>query len=109
MSERGRVVIRYGLVGLAVVAICVVGYLGYWWLRGNSTTREAQVQQNTYGRQNALVEQVLDDIRDAETVGIPPAQRVAIVDQVCDAAAKLTGSIALPAHAAAFIAQECPA
>lgn len=103
---------RRVLAGLAifiVVALVVVGAYGlYWWVRHDSTNRNAKVQQDTYGRQNALVEQVLDDIRDAETAGIPASQRIAIVDQICDSAAKLTGSIQLPPHAQTFINQECP-
>jgi hypothetical protein len=93
---------------LLVAVVCVAAYLGVWWLTRDTTDRNARVQQRTYGRQNALVEQILDDIRDAETPGIPAPQRVAIVDQVCDSAAKLTGSIQLPTNAANFIAQECP-
>jgi hypothetical protein len=108
MISKRRTLSIIGTV-IAVAAICVAAYLGIWWLRHDTTDRGARVQQRTYGRQNALVEQILDDIRDAETPGIPPAQRVAIIDQVCDSAAKLTGSIQLPAHAANFVAQECPA
>ncbi len=96
------------LGGIAlVVLIAVGGWQGGWWLQKASTDRNARIQQDTYGRQNALVEQILDDIKDAETVGIPPAQRKAIVGQVCDSAAKLTGSIQLSTNAQAFVAREC--
>ncbi len=90
-----------------VVVIVIGGWQLGWWIKGASTDRNARIQQNTYGRQNALVEAVLDDIKDAETPGIPVPQRKAIVDQVCDNAAKLTGSIQLSADAASFVAKEC--
>lgn len=101
---------RITQIVLCVLVVCVLVialYLGVWWLRRENTDRQARVNQRTYGRQNALVEQILDDIAEAENPAIPAAQRVAIVDIVCDSAAKLTGSIALPPNAARFIEQEC--
>lgn len=94
-------------VVLAVVLILVLAYLGGWWLTRDSTDRRARVQQQTYGRQNALVEQILDDIREAEGPNVPVNQRQAVVDQICDNAAKLTGSIELSRHAQNFVNQEC--
>lgn len=92
---------------LLIAAIVVGGYQLGWWLKGNAADRNARINQQTYGRQNALVEQILDDIRDAETPAIPAPQRQAIVAQICDSAAKLTGSIQLPTSAQAFVAREC--
>jgi len=102
-----------GVVGASVLAILVVvlvavgGYQLHWWLRGQEVNRSAQINQQGYGRQNALVEQILDDIKDAETLGIPAGQRIAIISQICDSAGKLTGSIELPFAAQQFINQEC--
>lgn len=89
------------------MALLVGLYLGGWWLIRENTDRSAQVLQQTYGRQNALVEQILDDIGEATGPNLPPAQRVALVDIICDSAAKLTGSIQLPSNAETFIAKEC--
>ena len=92
-----------------VVVVAAVGiYLGSWWLTRDVTDRDATVRQQTYGRQNALVEAILDDIREAEAPATPPEQRVAIVNIICDNAGKLTGSNELPRHAQTFINQECP-
>lgn len=96
------------LFAIVVVALVIVG--GYqlgWWLKKDAVNRNAKINQDTYGRQNALVEQILDDIKDAETPGIPAGQRIAIVGQICDSANKLTGSIKLTGNAAAFVAREC--
>jgi len=93
---------------VTVVVVAVGIYLGSWWLVRDTTNRDAEVRQQTYGRQNALVEAILDDIREAEAPATPPEQRVAIVNIVCDNAGTLTGSIELPRHAQTFINQECP-
>jgi hypothetical protein len=100
----------FQIIGVVVLCgVLLVGlYLGGWWLTRDTTDRSARVQQQTYGRQNALVEQILDDIEEAQDPNIPAVQRIAIVDIVCDSAAKLTGSIQLPPNAAAFITEECP-
>lgn len=96
------------LLAVTLVIVAIVGiYLGFWWLRHDTTDRGARVQQRTYGRQNALVEQILDDIREADAPATPPQQRAAIIDIVCDSYDKLTGSIQLPPHAQSFIIKEC--
>jgi hypothetical protein len=97
-----------GVIGAVVLAVTVsVGlfFLG-WWIKEYSTNRNAEILQDTYGRQNALVEQILDDIAEAEG-NIPPAQRAAVIDGICDSAAKLTGSITLPFNAQSFIQENC--
>lgn len=90
-----------------VVVIVIGGYQLGWWLKGNAVNRNAVIQQDSYGRQNALIEQVYNGIKEAETPAIPAGQRTAIISQVCDAAGKLTGSIQLTTSAAAFVQREC--
>lgn len=92
---------------LLVVFIFVGGWLGGWWLKEESVNRNAEIRQDSFGLQNALVEQILDDISEAQADNLPPAQRVAVVDIICDSASKLTGSIQLPDNASAFISKEC--
>ena len=100
-------IVLAALLGIAlVVAIAIGGWQLKWWMRSETVNRTAQINQDSYQRQNALIEGILDDISEAQG-NLPSAQRIAIVDQVCDSAAKLTGSIQLPASALAFIAQEC--
>jgi hypothetical protein len=95
------------LAVIVAVAVIIGGYQLGWWLEKDSVNRRARINQDSYNRQNALVEQVLDDISEAQDPNLPAAQRAAIVDQVCDSAAKLTGSIELPLSAQNFINQEC--
>lgn len=94
--------------GLVLLVLLVIGgwQLG-WWLKDETVNRNAQILQDSYGRQNALVEQILDDVREAEAGNLPPQQVIAITSQICDSAAKLTGTIELPMSAQAFVAREC--
>jgi hypothetical protein len=90
---------------LSLAVIIGLFFLG-WWIKEYAVNRNAEIRQDSYGRQNALVEQILDDIAEAES-NIPPAQRVAIIDGICDSEAKLTGSIELPTNAQRFIQENC--
>lgn len=95
------------VLGVILVGILVVGlFFGGWWIKEYGVNRNAQIFQDGYGRQNALVEQILDDIGEAEG-NIPANQRVAVIDGICDSAAKLTGSIQLPYNAQRFIQENC--
>jgi hypothetical protein len=95
------------VVAVTLSAAILVGlfFLG-WWIKEYAVNRNAEIRQDSYGRQNALVEQILDDIAEAEG-NIPPNQRAAIIDGICDSEAKLTGSIELPPSAQQFIRENC--
>jgi hypothetical protein len=102
------VVVLSVIVGLLlIVGITIGGYQLNWWLREDAVNRTSEINQDSYARQDALTSQVLDDIAEAQDPAIPDAQRIAIIDQICDSAAKLTGAIALPNSANQFIAKEC--
>lgn len=92
-----------------VIVVSIAAWQLHWFVAEKNVNRQAHINQDSYQRQNALVEGILDDIKDAETPNIPPQQRAAIVSQICDSASKLTGSITLNQHTVTFIAQECPA
>lgn len=92
---------------LVMIAIVIGGWQLGWWLKSETVNRNAVILQDSYGRQNALVEQILDDVREVEAGNLPPQQVIAITSQICDSAAKLTGSIQLPQSAASFVAREC--
>ena len=104
-----RILASAGAVIASIVLVVAVSvglfFLG-WWIKDYATNRNAEIRQDSYGRQDALVAQILDDIAEAEG-NIPPNQRIAVIDGICDSAAKLTGSIELPYNARAFIKENC--
>jgi hypothetical protein len=96
------------IAALAATAVLAVGgYQAGWWLQKDAVNRTAKINAGSYNRQAALVDEVLNGIRDALGDGIPAQQRTAIVAQVCNAAAKLTDTSQLPAGAVLFIGKEC--
>ncbi len=109
--DRGAVVtwVLGSIVGLALLAgIVVGGYQLNWWLRGQEVSRSARINQDSYGRQNALTEAVLRQQTELSNPNLPPAQRKAIIAEMCHNAALLTGSIPLPLSTQQLIAKECP-
>jgi hypothetical protein len=110
MRDRGSIAANVlATIGVIIVIVLVVvgGYLGGWWLKEDATNRTSRINQDSYGRQNGLVEAVLDDYREASDPALPNAQRQAIIIQLCDNASKLTGSIELPFTVQTFIDTEC--
>jgi hypothetical protein len=105
--RKSTIVLSAILAFVLIVTLTIGGWQLGWWLKSYGTNRDAQILQDTYGRQNALVEQIYTDMKEAEIAGIPPGQRVAIINQLCDAAAKLTGSIQLSLSAQRYVALEC--
>lgn len=96
------------IVGIVLIVLVVVGgYLGSWWLKENAVNRDAAIANNGYNRQTALVASILDDIKEVEGPNVPANQRKAIVAQICDNAAQLTGSVTLGYNAQNFISTEC--
>ena len=61
MKTSSAVAIGVGAIVLTA-GIAVGGYQLNWWLRDQAVNRTAEINQDSYGRQNALVEQILDDI-----------------------------------------------
>jgi len=96
------------IAALATTALLAIGgwQLG-WWMQSESVNRNAQINQDSYGRQNALTEAVLRGISQLEDPNLPTVQRTALVNEVCFNAARLTGTIDLPRSAYTFIALEC--
>jgi hypothetical protein len=109
-------------VAVVVVALLTAGLsigawqLG-WFVEEKNTERRGRIDQETYQRQNALVEAMLDDVREVRSIDISAAeapspqldaQRTAIVSQICDSAAKLNGTIDLDVSTQAFVTVECP-
>lgn len=98
---------------LVATALAVGAWQLGWFVEAKNTDRRTQVNDLSQGRQQALTSKVLRDIRtvrDIDTQEQTPAvvaQRVAIVDGICDSAGLLSGSVTLPTSAQDFINQEC--
>lgn len=99
------VLVAFGLV-------CVVGYLGGWWLTEDSTNRQAKINYNSYGAQtgnaDALVRKV-SEINIAVARGDDPAVIVALTTDACQRNARLNEQTrnALPPSVLTFVSQEC--
>ena len=104
-------------LALAVLAVAV--YLGVWWLRKDSVNRTAEINEDSYGRQVALVDEVLDAANDINRVDVAIAnaspeqagalqgQRQALVETMCDAYGRITGKVNLTPSAQTLITKEC--
>ncbi len=112
-----------GLLALALVVVIIGGVvlLGWqvgWWFTTQNTQRQDQVYDQSYGRQNALKDQIshnvalVNDItvqlaRAGSDVAITAplaAQRHSVVNQVCVDAARVT---TLPPELFAFVHDNC--
>lgn len=108
-------------VGIAILAVvvglCFGGYEAYWALAGHNADHQAHVDRSNYNFQQTYREQVtshLGDFNDLSTKIIEDpadaaqlkAQRLAILDIVCQNAEQVTGD-SLPANQAAFVSANC--
>lgn len=109
-------------IGLAVVgALILVGmYQGGWWLKEDGVNRNSQINNDSYARQSALAEEIIDlhaqvtdlDVRvagnvTAEQKTLILTQRAALVTNLCEAYDQTTGTTTIPSDIHAFAAQEC--
>lgn len=106
--KTGLSAIGLAVVGVVVVvALAIAGWQLNWFVKSKDVNRNAQILNNSYGRQTALVDAINKELVDAQTPGLPDGQRKAIVAQLCDNAGHLTGTITLSLVAREFIAKEC--
>ena len=114
----------YVMVTLGVLALLVLVVFGGWqlgwWLSEESTNRRTGIANRSLARQSALSEEVLDKYRDARNIDVQlteatpeqqtalRAQRVAIIDQLCDAYAQMTNRMTLSNNVETFVSEECP-
>ena len=110
------------LLVLVILAVVVVGgWLGGWWLKEETTNRNSQINNDSYARQSALADEVIDlhtqitdlDVRaagdgvNAEQKTLILTQRAALVNNLCDAFDQTTGTTTLPTDIYTFTAKEC--
>lgn len=107
---------------ILIIALAVgVGFAGRefnWWLRKDNTDRQTKINDQSYSRQTALKDTVMNDAKEISRIDValtqPGAntvalngQRKAIVSDMCDAAGSLTGKVKLSVSAQTLITQEC--
>lgn len=95
------------VVLVVVIALIIGGWQLGWWLKENSVNRNTKINQDSYGRQVAIADSILDDVAEVQQAGLPDSQRAAIIAQICQNAVMLTGKVPIGNNAEAFIAKEC--
>lgn len=106
---------------LLLILVAVVGaYQLGWWLEEDRVNREAEIDNDSYARQSALNDQVIDDYRTITDIDVQlsnaseeqakplRAQRQAILNEFCDNYAQLTGTTSLSDSILAYAERECP-
>lgn len=104
---------------LAVAALLIgIWHLG-WFVEERNVDRRAGINNQSYARQSALQEEVLDKYRTVTDIDVQlaqaseddraalAAQRAAVVDQFCDAYNQLTDSAVVSDRVQSFATQEC--
>lgn len=108
------------LAAVAVAGFLVASYLGGWWLREDAVNRTSQINNDSYARQSALADEIIDlhsqvadlDVRAAGDVTATQkelilTQRAALVENLCASYDQATGTTTVPADIHSFAAQEC--
>lgn len=91
------------VIGLVVVG----GYLGGWWLQEDAVNRTAQINQNSYGRQVALVDDITRKYAEIQNPNLPEPQKQAIVTEMCVDFGFLTGKVQINPNIANYLNTEC--
>jgi hypothetical protein len=110
MKDKGSVTtgILATILGLLlVVGIAVGGYKLNWWLVNDTTNRTAQVNQNSYGRQVGLVDDIVRKYAEVQNPNLPDNQKQAITTEMCVSFAMLSGSVPLPYNISNYLNTEC--
>lgn len=104
-----------------IVALILVGlFFGGWWLREYAVNRSSEINNDSYARQTALAEEIIDlhkqitdlDVRAAGDVTekqkvLIGTQRAALVNNLCSAYDQTTGTVTIPPDILSFATKEC--
>lgn len=97
---------RVALAALVVIGVCVALYLGFWWLRGDSTDRQVGIQNRNTGTQTAWRDEAVDLINEADLLPVDAPQRGALERQACELIDRLTDTY-MTDRLVAFEEAEC--
>lgn len=92
---------------ILVVGIVVGGYLGGWWLQKDAVNRTAEINQGSYGRQVALVDDLTRKYAEVQNPNLPANQKQAIVTEMCVDFGFLTGKVQLNPNITNYLNTEC--
>lgn len=110
-----------GAIGAVVLvaALSVGVYQGGWWLSEDGVNRRAEINNQSFARQSALQEEVIDKYRVLADIDVQistatdsqaaplKAQRKAVLDQLCLAWGQMTETATVPATAATYAERNC--
>lgn len=94
---------------VAVVVLLIGGWQLYWKLHRSSVNREAAINQTSYNRQTALVDDINREFQAINVPGITDGQRKAYTNQLCDDWVRLTPTFQANTSQTihTFVTQEC--
>lgn len=91
---------------LVALAVIVALYLGYWWLRKDTTDRTVGVDNRNTGTQTAWRDEAHDKVEDFELLDPSQPAASALRRDACDLIARLTDPY-VDDDLAAFQTEEC--
>lgn len=108
---------KIGLALLAAAAVCVVLYLGYFFLLRDSTSRVGEIKRQTFEYQQGRIDNATEKVNEVARIDVQLTspdvdttaltnQRAAIVTAACKSIGEVNGE--LPAPLASFKSKECP-
>lgn len=108
------------LVLLAAGAAVLVGlYQGGWWLKEDAVNRTSSINNDSYARQTALQEELIDKYRTVSDIDVQlttataeqepalKAQRQAVLNQFCLAHAQFTNTTTIPDYVLDYADRNC--
>lgn len=109
-QDRGAVAtaVLATILGLVlVVALIIGGWQLGWWLKKETVNRNAQINQGSYGRQVALVDDLTRKYAEVQNPNLPENQKQAIVTEMCVDFGFLTGKVELNPNITNYLNTEC--
>lgn len=112
--------IAAGIGVLVLIAALGFGawHLG-WFIEEANVNRSAEVNNDSFARQTALQEEIIDKYRTVADIDVQlstatedqkpalQAQRTAVLNQLCDAYFQSTGRVTIPSHITNYADRNC--
>lgn len=104
---------------IIIVAFAVGTYLLGWWVEEDTINRRSEINNDSYARQTALQEEMVDKYRTVSDIDVQiatatdeqvaplKAQRQAVLNQLCLAHSQWTGTVSVPQHVTDYAERNC--